>query len=362
MSQEITQKIYLKSLSFQDLSYFVQSLGEPKFRAKQLYQWMYQKGAASFDEMTNLSVGFRHALNERATLETLTLAKRQQSATDQTIKCLFQISSGKHIETVLIPGFDEDGDANRLTVCVSSQVGCGMGCTFCATGQMGFLQNLHAGEIFDQVMWMQKTALAEFGRGITNIVFMGMGEPLQNYDDVLRSIQHLTSPDGMGLSARRITLSTVGLATRIRKLADDGVKFNLAISLHAPTSAKRSEIMPVNRSLKTDLAALKESVQYFFQKTKNRITYEYCIFDGFNDHPEDAKALVKVVRWAPSKVNLIMFNPVQGVAFEASREARLNAFIRILVDHGVTVTVRRSRGQDIDAACGQLASQETLTA
>lgn len=350
----------IKSLSLIELEELSLSLGQPRFRGKQLFQWLFAKGVSSFDEMSNLPIAFRSALEEAYEIKTLQISQMQTSSLDGTIKCLFRLNSGRAIETVLIPGFDEEGDTTRLTVCVSSQVGCAMGCSFCATGQMGYLQNLHAGEIFDQVFEMNHLAVAKYGRKITNIVFMGMGEPLQNYDQVLRSIHLLTSPEGMGLASRRITLSTVGLAARIKKLADDGAKFNLAISLHAPTAAKRSEIMPVNRSLKTDLKALKEAVQYFYQTTKSRITYEYCIFDHFNDGEEDALALAKIVRWAPSKVNLIMFNPVKGVHFEASREQRLNAFIRILVAQGVTVTVRRSKGQDIDAACGQLAigSQE----
>lgn len=357
MSTLPASPVLLKALSLQELTDFVSSLGAPSFRAKQLYKWFYQKGASSFEEMTDLPAAFREKLATVAVLSPLSLVTMQQSQTDQTVKALFRLASGRAVETVLIPDFDEEGDPNRLTVCVSSQVGCAMGCTFCATGQMGFQQNLHAGEIFDQVWQMNQLAQIQYGRRITNIVFMGMGEPLQNYEQVLQAIGHLTSPEGMGLASRRITVSTVGLAQRIKKLAEDGTKFNLAISLHAPTTAKRSSIMPVNRSLKTDLTALKEAVQFYFAKTKNRITYEYCIFDDFNDSPEDAKALVKVVRWAPSKVNIIMYNPVQGVAFQASREKRLNEFIKVLVAHGVTVTVRRSRGQDIDAACGQLAVQ-----
>ncbi|MBL7977565.1 MAG: 23S rRNA (adenine(2503)-C(2))-methyltransferase RlmN [Bacteroidetes Order II. Incertae sedis bacterium] len=345
----------IKSLSLEQLEALALSLGEPRFRGRQLFQWLYAKGATSFEAMSNLPTAFRSALDTHFDLQTLKCIQMQTSVIDGTVKSLYQLHSGKAIETVLIPGFDEDGDASRLTVCVSSQVGCAMGCTFCATGQMGFMQNLHAGEIYDQVWQMNQLANEQYGRKITNVVFMGMGEPLQNYEQVLQAIGLLTSPEGLGLASRRITLSTVGLAGRIMRLADDDVKVNLAISLHAPTPEKRSEIMPVNRSLKTDLKALKEAVQYFYQRTKNQITYEYCIFDHFNDHEEDAKALAKIVRWAPSKVNLIMFNPVKGVAFEASREQRLNAFIRVLVANKVTVTVRRSRGQDIEAACGQLA-------
>lgn len=256
---------------------------------------------------------------------------------------------------MLIPDFDEEGDPRRLTVCVSSQVGCAMACSFCATGQMGFQQNLTSGEIFDQVWRMNALAQEQYGRGISNIVFMGMGEPLLNYDNVLRAIAALTSPDGMGLSPKRITVSTVGLARRIRQLADDGTKFNLAISLHAPSDEKRSSIMPVNRAASTDLTALKDAVQHYARQTGRGVTYEYCMFSGFNDSEDDARRLADVAAWAPSKVNLIMYNPVSGLGFAPTPEPKLNRFIRILVERGITVTVRRSRGQDIDAACGQLA-------
>jgi 23S rRNA (adenine2503-C2)-methyltransferase len=356
------KKIAIKSLTLSELEALIVSFGEAKFRAKQVWHWIFKKGIFSFDEMRNVPASLRNRLNEVATVETLVLAKSQTSPTDQTTKCLFRLTSGKHIETVLIPGFDEEGDPQRLTVCVSSQVGCAMGCTFCATGTMGFQQNLHVGEIYDQVWLMNELAIDKFGRRITNIVFMGMGEPLQNYDNVLRAIDLMTGEDGLGLAARRITVSTVGLASRIKKLADDESRFNLAISLHAPTSEKRSSIMPVNHSVKTDLSALEEAVQYYYQKTKRHITYEYCIFDGFNDSTDDAKALAKITRWSPSKVNIIMYNPVEGKDFAATREFRLNAFIKTLVNQQVTVTVRRSRGQDIDAACGQLAVQEAQNA
>lgn len=349
--------MHLSSLSFTELEDFFVQLGTPKFRAKQVYKWLFQKSAKKASEMTDLSVELREKLIPFIDQPVLQLEIRQQSPTDKTIKSLYKLQNGLSIETVLIPDFDEEGDARRLTVCVSSQVGCAMGCTFCATGQLGFKANLHAGEIFMQVQEMQDLAQKEFGLKVTNIVFMGMGEPLQNYENVLKSIAHLTSPEGMGLSTRRITLSTVGLARRIQDLANDGFKCNLAISLHAPTSAQRSEIMPVNRAEKTDLNALKKAVQQYYAKTKNRVTYEYCIFDSFNDSPEDALNLAKVVNWCPSKVNIILYNQVKGVSFERSREERLHKFIQVLVAKGVTVTVRRSRGQDIDAACGQLASQ-----
>ena len=228
-----TSRVSLKTLDLQGLEAYAQSIGQPRFRGRQLFQWIFGKGVNDFAEMTNLPATLRTRLTETATLETLTPALLQ-TATDQTAKALLTLPSGRHVETVLIPDFDDDGVAKRLTVCVSSQVGCALGCTFCATGKLGFQQNLKAWEIYDQVRYMDKLAHERFGRGITNIVFMGMGEPLMNYDEVLGAVGLLTHPEAMGLSTRRITVSTVGLAKRIKQLADDQTKFNLAISLHAP--------------------------------------------------------------------------------------------------------------------------------
>ena len=352
------QRINIKALGLDALEALAQSMGQPTYRGRQLFKWLYGKGVGSFAAMTNLPQALRARLAAEAVIDTPTRSMLQ-TARDETAKGLFMLSSGRQVEAVLIPDVDEAGQAKRLTVCVSSQVGCAMACSFCATGLMGFQQNLTAGEIFDQVWSMHMLAHERYGRGITNIVFMGMGEPLLNYDNVLQSIDLLTHPDGLGLAPRRITVSTVGLARRIKQLADDHPRVNLAVSLHAPTDAKRSSIMPVNRAAATDLAALKEALIYYTQTTGRRVTYEYCMFQGFNDTAEDARHLAGVAAWAPSKVNLIMYNPVEGLGFARTLEGQLNAFIRILVEHGVTVTVRRSRGQDIDAACGQLAVRTT---
>ncbi|MEM1094946.1 MAG: 23S rRNA (adenine(2503)-C(2))-methyltransferase RlmN [Bacteroidota bacterium] len=347
----------LKALTRDGLVAFAKAQGQPAFRGRQLFKWLYGKGATSFGQMTDLPKAFRAKLEQTAHLSSIECVTLQ-TASDGTKKGLFALSTGRHIEAVLIPDVNPDGTAKRLTVCVSSQVGCAMACTFCATGQMGFQQNLTLGEIYDQVSFMNAQALAEYGRPVTNIVFMGMGEPLLNYAHVLGSIETLTHADGLGMAPRRITVSTVGLAGRIKKLAEDNPKVNLAVSLHAPTDAKRSSIMPVNRKAKTDLTALKSAIQFYTQATGRRVTYEYCMFEGCNDTDDDARHLAQVVNWAPSKVNLIMYNPVDGLGFSRSHEHQLNRFIRILVDRGVTVTVRRSRGQDIDAACGQLAVKE----
>lgn len=348
----------LMTLSQRELENFAQSMGQPAFRGRQLFKWIYGKGARSFDEMTDLPKSWRAELAKHAEIRAIELAQIQK-ASDRTIKCLFTLASGRKVESVLIPDFDENDQAKRLTVCVSSQVGCAMACSFCATGLMGFQENLTAGEIYDQVWQLNQMAQDEFGRGITNIVFMGMGEPLQNYAQVLKSIQFLTDPEGLGLSAKRITVSTVGLARRIKQLADEEVRFNLAVSLHAPTDEKRSSIMPVNRNERTDISALVEALTYFTSKTGRRITFEYCMFAGFNDGREDARNLAAIANRFPSKVNLIMYNQVPGSSFKQTSERQLNAFIRELTNKGAVVTVRRSRGQDIAAACGQLAVEAT---
>jgi len=350
-------RIDLKTMGRAELDAFVMDHGEPRYRGEQLFHWIYGKGVSTFAEMSDLPKRMREGLQRQATVEDITIVEQQQAA-DQTVKALFRLPSGREAETVLIPDIDERGEARRLTVCVSSQVGCAMGCEFCATGLMGFRENLTPGAIFDQVWHMNQVAEERFGRPVTNIVFMGMGEPLLNYDAVLESIDILTDEDSLNLSAQKITLSTVGLARRIVDLADDAVRTNLAVSLHAPDNETRSSIMPVNEAEKTSLPALKEAIQYYSRKTGRSVTYEYCLFDGVNDSEEDARRLADVSRWAPSKVNLLMYNPVQGLHFERTSEEQLDRFIQVLVEEGVTVTVRRSRGQDIDAACGQLASDE----
>jgi len=345
----------LKSLTQDELVSFVAGLGHARYRSDQIYRWLYMHGVGRIDDMTNLPGSLRSELNSKVYLSRLTEITTRISS-DGTRKILFEVESGNRFETVLIPDFDADGIVRRVTVCVSSQVGCAMGCTFCATGKMGFLQDLTAGDIFDQIFEAGVRSVAYFGRPLSNIVLMGMGEPLMNYDAVLECIRRVVSTDGLAMAARRITISTVGLAGRIVRLADEDIAVNLAVSLHAPTDRQRSSIMPVNRKAKTDLVALKQAIMYFTKTTGRRITYEYCVFDGFNDSITDANHLADVVHWAPSKVNLIMYNQVDGADFSSSPETRLDRFIKELVSRKVPVTVRRSRGQDIEAACGQLAS------
>ncbi len=353
-----TSKTDVKSLTKTELFEFCDKLGLPRYRTDQIFQWLYQKGAASFDEMTNLSKDLRSKLSEATYISRIELAEQQKSK-DGTIKFLFRLSDKDKdykIEAVLIPDFFPDGAANRLTVCVSSQVGCVFGCAFCATGKMGFFRNLSHGEVVDQVQYINEVSLKEYDKKITNIVYMGMGEPLHNYKTVVNSAAIIADPLGIGLSPKRITVSTVGLTKQIKKLADDEESFNLAISLHAPSDEKRDKIMPINSSM--NLESLEQAVRHYYRKTKRQLTYEYLLFDNFNDSKEDARNLANIVKWAPSKVNIIMYNNVAGVELHRAREERLDTFIKELSKNEVRATVRRSRGDDIDAGCGQLAIRE----
>lgn len=354
---DIEKKTNLKSLTKAELREFTDELGLQSFRSDQLFQWLYQKGVHSFDEMTNLSKDLRARLKEVATVPTIEHV-RQQESQDGTIKFLFKLQGEEDhkVESVLIPEFYPDGAADRLTVCVSSQVGCVFGCSFCATGKMGFFRSLTHGEIVDQVQYIDELCEEKFGKGITNIVYMGMGEPLHNYDAVVNSANIITDELSIGLSPKRITVSTVGLTKQIKKLADERQPFNLAISLHAANDEKRDEIMPINNAMGLD--KLEEAVKHYYEKLHRPITYEYLLFDEFNDTPEDARQLAEIAQWVPSKVNIIMYNDVAGVALKRAREQRLDAFMQELVKRDVTATVRRSRGDDIDAGCGQLAIKD----
>ena len=325
--------------------------GEKRFRARQVYEWLWQKGAHDFGEMTNLSKSLRLLLAEHFVIHGITEDKVQHSV-DGTIKFRFRLYDGHLIEAVLIPVVRD----KRYTVCVSSQVGCSLSCTFCATGRMKRIRNLDAGEIYDQVVWVNRVSEQQFGHPLTNIVYMGMGEPLLAYRNVLQSIHHITSPDGLHMSPRRITISTAGIAKMIRKLADDAVRFNLALSLHAADDEKRNEIMPINEQ--NNLATLMDALRYFYRKTKNRISYEYIAFNGFNDSIEDARKLVQLCKYFPVRINIIEYNSIDDAPFAKAEKDQIDRFAQYLTDHNVTVTVRRSRGKDIDAACGQLANKE----
>lgn len=345
------QKNDIRKLSDEELKNLVQALDEPAFRAKQIHQWLWQKGARSFDEMTNLSQAFREKLNEAFEFQNMAEDLRQFSK-DGTIKTRYKLFDGNMIESVLIPVVKDD----RYTVCVSSQVGCSLNCSFCATGKLGYTRNLHAHEIYDQFFKVNQLCESEYLHPLTNIVFMGMGEPLLNYKNVLRSIEKITSKNGFGWSPRRITVSTVGLAKMIRKLADDEVKFNLALSLHAADDQKRNKIMPINES--NNLKVVMDALEYFHLNTKGKISFEYIAFDRFNDSLEDAEKLYQLSKRFPVTINIIEYNPVEGVALIKSGEDRIDHFAKYLSDKGVMATVRRSRGKDIDAACGQLANKK----
>lgn len=351
------EKKDLKNLSNNELNAFFSELDLPSYRSDQVFRWLYQKGVSSFSEMTNLSKELRTELEEIAVVNRIQPVHQAESK-DGTVKFLFQLpdEDDYKVESVLIPDFYDDGVANRLTVCVSSQVGCVFGCSFCATGKMGFFRNLSHGEIVDQVQYINDFCEHRYGKKITNIVYMGMGEPLHNYEAVTESARIIMDERSIELSPKRITVSTVGLTKQIKKLADERQPFNLAISLHAANDEKRDEIMPINNSM--NLQELKEAVQHYYATLHRPITYEYLLFDGFNDSPKDARELANIVRWAPSKVNIIMYNNVAGVELKRAREDRLDAFMQELIRHDVQATVRRSRGDDIDAGCGQLAIKE----
>ncbi len=346
------QKKDLREQSLGDIEKALAEMGEPKFRARQIFEWLWQKSATDLEAMTNVSKTLRGRLAERFFIQTLAEDKTQISA-DGTVKTRWKLHDGHFIESVLIPVPDE----GRFTVCVSSQVGCSLTCKFCATGRMGRLRNLTAGEIYDQVALVGQQCEQFFNQKLTNVVFMGMGEPLLAYPSVIGSIARICSPMGLGMSTRRITVSTAGIAKMIRKMADDDVKFNLALSLHAADDEKRSEMMPINDS--NNLETLMTALEYFYMKTKGRISYEYIAFNRFNDSPEDAKNLLKLCRRKfPVRLNIIEYNSIGGdFKMVKSDEDRLNHFADFLAKNGVTVTVRRSRGKDIDAACGQLANK-----
>lgn len=344
----------IRELNLPELKEYFESIGDKKFRAIQTYEWLWKKNARHFDEMSNLSLDLRKKLSEDFDFDTIKTDATQYSS-DGTIKSRFKTHDGHLIEGVLIP------TEKRNTACVSSQIGCSLTCKFCATGKMERKRNLHFDEIYDQVAILNEQSEKMYGKKLTNIVYMGMGEPLLNYKNVLKSIDRLTASDSMALSPKRITVSTAGVAKMIKQLGDDQVRFNLALSLHAPTDKKRNEIMPINETNTIDL--LIESLNYFFDKTKNDITLEYILFKDKNDSIQDAEELVKIYRRIPTHlINVIEYNPVLGADFTKPDEDSTQQFTDFLAKHRVNVRVRRSRGKDIDAACGQLANKDKVPA
>lgn len=344
----------IRDLDLPSLKTYFEEIGDKKFRAIQVYEWLWKKHVRDFESMSNISLELRKKLAEDFDFPSITTDLTQKSS-DGTLKSRFRTFDGHLMEGVLIPA------EKRNTACVSSQIGCSLTCRFCATGQMDRVRNLNFDEIYDQVAILNEQSLLHNGKGVTNIVYMGMGEPLLNYKNVLKSVDRLTASDSMALSPKRITVSTAGVAKMIKQLGDDQVRFNLALSLHAANDAKRNEIMPINESNSIDL--LIEALNYFYQKTKNDITLEYILFRDKNDSLKDAEELISVYRKVPTHlINVIEYNPVAGVPFVKPDEDSTNKFTSFLASHRVNVRVRRSRGKDIDAACGQLANKEKVAA
>ncbi|MGB2458329.1 MAG: 23S rRNA (adenine(2503)-C(2))-methyltransferase RlmN [Flavobacteriales bacterium] len=338
----------IRTLTLDELKDFFKENDMPAFRAKQVYEWLWKKSVSSFEEMRNVSKETIQLLDEHFVILHAKITESQKSA-DRTIKSAFGLYDNNNVEGVLIP------TKSRMTACISSQVGCSLTCKFCATGKLDRLRNLNADEIYDQVFMLNEQALSNYNQKLSNIVYMGMGEPLLNYRNVLESIDKITSTDGLGMSPKRITVSTAGIAKLIKKLGDDEVKFNLALSLHAANDKKRDYIMPINEQ--NSLEALKEAIVYFYEKTQTRITYEYIIFKDFNDEISDAQELASFAKITPCKINIIEYNPIDDGEFQQAKREKVDAFVNHLESKNLIVNVRRSRGKDIDAACGQLANK-----
>ncbi|MDG3581023.1 23S rRNA (adenine(2503)-C(2))-methyltransferase RlmN [Galbibacter pacificus] len=338
----------IRALTKEQLRTFFEAHGDKAFRGNQVYEWLWGKAAHSFDEMTNISKETRQMLEDNFVINNIRVDQMQRS-NDGTIKNAVRLHDDLIVESVLIP------TPTRTTACVSSQVGCSLDCKFCATAKLKRMRNLTPDEIYDQVVAIDNESRLYFDRPLSNIVFMGMGEPLMNYNNVLAAIDKITSPEGLGMSPRRITVSTSGVPKMIKKMADTEVKFKLAVSLHSAIDEVRTSIMPFNATF--PLADLREALEYWYGKTKSRITYEYVVWKGINDTRNDVDALVKFCKFAPSKVNLIEYNPIGDEVFKQADNSAIEKYQQILERNGITVTVRRSRGKDIDAACGQLANK-----
>jgi 23S rRNA (adenine2503-C2)-methyltransferase len=348
MVETVLTKRDIRKLKLEELKEFFVVQGQKPFRAQQVYDWLWIKSAKSFDQMTNISLETRELLSQHFVINHIKVDKMQRSE-DGTIKNAVTLHDGLVVESVLIP------TEKRITACVSSQVGCSLACKFCATARLKRQRNLSIDEIYDQVVAIKEQAELFYGRPLTNIVFMGMGEPLLNYTNVIGAIEKITAQKGLNMASRRITVSTVGVAKMIKKMADDEVKFNLAVSLHAAINETRSSIMPINDT--NSLEELADSLRYWYQKTKSKVTYEYVVWKGINDSEEHAKALLKFAKVVPSKVNLIEYNPIDDGEFQQASDEVLNKYMDLLEKNGITTRIRKSRGKDIDAACGQLANK-----
>lgn len=345
-----TIKKDIRKLSQAELEEYFTTIGEKSFRAKQVYEWLWKKNAHQFDDMTNISKNLREQLGEFYQIQPVEVDLLQKS-NDGTIKNAVKLHDGNVVESVLIP------TDSRTTACISSQVGCSLDCTFCATSQLKRMRNLTAAEIVDQVVIIDDESKRFFNRPLSNIVYMGMGEPLLNYNEVISSIQKITSPDGLGMSPRRITLSTSGIPKMIEKLADENLRVNLAVSLHSAREEVRNVIMPFSK--KFPLTDLLTSLQYWYETTRSRITFEYIVWGGVNDKKEDVDALINFCKKIPSKVNIIEYNSIDDQQYKQASQEALDMYIKGLESNNIIVNVRRSRGKDIDAACGQLANKTT---
>ena len=343
------EKKDIRALSKDQLRDFFVSNGDKAFRGNQVYEWLWSKGAHSFDDMTNVSKNTRSMLENSFVINHIKVDTMQRSS-DGTVKNAVRLHDGLVVESVLIP------TETRTTACVSSQVGCSLDCNFCATAKLKRMRNLEPGEIYDQIMAIDKESRLYYNHPLSNIVFMGMGEPLMNYNNVIKAIDMITSSEGLGMSPKRITLSTSGIPKMIRKMADDEVKFKLAVSLHSAIDETRAKIMPFSKNF--PLKDLREALEYWYRKTKSKISYEYVVWKEINDDKASVDALVKFCKYVPCKVNLIEYNPIDDGEFQQASEEAILAYIKALENIGVVVKVRRSRGKDIDAACGQLANKE----
>ncbi|MFB9055859.1 23S rRNA (adenine(2503)-C(2))-methyltransferase RlmN [Mariniflexile ostreae] len=343
-----TDKKDIRALTKDQLRDFFVSQGDKAFRGNQVYEWLWQKSAHTFEDMTNVSKETRQMLEDHFVINHIKVDTMQRSS-DGTVKNAVRLHDGLIVESVLIP------TKTRTTACVSSQVGCSLDCRFCATARLKRMRNLNPDEIYDQVVAIDNESKLYFNRPLSNIVFMGMGEPLMNYNNVIKAIDKITSPEGLGMSPKRITVSTSGVPKIIKKMADDDVKFNLAVSLHSAIDEVRTSIMPFNETF--PLQDLKESLEYWYAKTKRKISYEYVVWKGINDSQKDIDAFVAFCKHVPCKVNIIEYNPIDDGEFQQASHDALENYISALEKNRIVVNVRRSRGKDIDAACGQLANK-----
>ena len=340
----------IRALNREELREYFVSIGDKAFRGNQVHDWLWKKGATEFDDMSNISKEVRARLQEDFVINNIEVAKLQHS-TDGTIKNAIRLHDGLMVESVMIP------TSKRSTACVSSQVGCSLNCEFCATARLKRMRNLNPDEIYDQVVVIDRQSREHTGRPLSNIVFMGMGEPLMNFKNVLKAVDKITGDEGLGMSPRRITISTSGIPKMIKKLADEQPRFKLALSLHSAIDEVRTTIMPFNEQF--PLADIADSLRYWHERTHSPVTYEYVVWQGVNDKQKDVDALVKFCKIIPCKVNLIQYNSIDDPRFVQASHSAVQNYLTTLERHGITATVRRSRGQDIDAACGQLANKES---